>query len=196
VNVYRGQTFLQASATATASGVADMAVRAKYTLLARRGAGLAVAGEVRLPTGDADNLLGAGSASLRVLGIAAVERGPWTFSGNGGFVRGGISDELTLAGALSVAASPRVTLAGEVLTRRISALSPIRLSAAPHPTIVGVETLRLAAGDAGLMIAGGAAGIKWNAVGTLVIAGHVRWSFTNAGLTAPITPSLGLEYAF
>jgi hypothetical protein len=46
------------------------------------------------------------------------------------------------------------------------------------------------------MIAGGAAGIKWNAVGTLVIAGHVRWSFTNAGLTAPITPSLGLEYAF
>ena len=35
INVYRGSTFLQASATGTASGIADVAVRAKYTLLAR-----------------------------------------------------------------------------------------------------------------------------------------------------------------
>jgi hypothetical protein len=196
VNIYRGQTFQQASASATASGIADAAVRAKYTLFSRRGAGLAVAGELRLPTGDSENLLGAGSSSVRILGIAAVERGPWTISGNGGFVRGGISEEMTFAGAASVAVSPRVTLSGEVLTRRISQLSRIGLSALPHPTIDGVETTRLVGGEAGRMIAGGAAGVKWNTGGTLVIAGYVRWSFTNAGLTAPITPSVGLEYSF
>ena len=84
INVYRGDTFAQARASATASGIADAAVRAKYTLFNRGGAGLALAGELRLPTGDSDNLLGAGSASVRVFGIAAVERGAWTFSGNGG----------------------------------------------------------------------------------------------------------------
>jgi hypothetical protein len=29
-----------------------------------------------------------------------------------------------------------------------------------------------------------------------VIGAHVRWNFTTAGLTAPITPSLALEYGF
>jgi hypothetical protein len=192
INVYRGDTFAQARASATASGIADAAVRAKYTLFNRRGAGLAVAGELRLPTGDSDNLLGAGSASIRVFGIAAVERGPWTFSGNGGIVRGGVSDEVTLAGAASLAVSPRVTFSGEVVTRRLSELSRIGLSAAPHPTIDGVSTLRLVGGEGGRMITGGAAGLKWNAGGTIVIAGYVRWSFTDVGLTAPITPSLGL----
>jgi hypothetical protein len=196
INVYRGQAFTQASASATASGIADSAVRAKYTVYSGRGAGVALAGELRLPTGDSENLLGAGSASVRVFGIAAIEQGPWTFSGNGGFVRGGLSDEVTFAGAASVAVSPRVTLSGEVLTRRIAELSRISLSAAPHPTITGVETTRLVGVDQGRMIAGGAAGLKWNTGGTLVIAGYIRWSFTSAGLTAPITPSIGLEYAF
>jgi hypothetical protein len=30
----------------------------------------------------------------------------------------------------------------------------------------------------------------------VVIGASVRWSFTNAGLTAPLTPSVSLEYGF
>lgn len=196
VNVYRGATFLQAGATATASGIADAAVRAKYTLVAARAGGVAVAGELRLPTGDEANLLGAGSAGVRVLGIAAVDEGAWTLSANGGFARGGVSDELTGSAAVTMAASPRVTVAAEFLARRIAELRPIGLSAAPHPTIDGVETLRLAGGAAGRTLMAGTAGVKWNLSGTLVLTSYVRWNFTNAGLTAPVSPSLGLEYAF
>src|SRR5215217_2364419 len=58
VSVYRGETFLQASGSALASGVADAAVRAKYTLASGRNGGAAIAAEFRLPTGDEDNLLG------------------------------------------------------------------------------------------------------------------------------------------
>ena len=61
VNVYRGTTFLQASGTGTASGIADIAIRAKVTAFAVGGGGLAVAGELRLPTGDPLNLLGEGA---------------------------------------------------------------------------------------------------------------------------------------
>jgi hypothetical protein len=196
INVYRGDTNLQASGFAEASGIADAALRAKYTLAATREAGLAIAGELRLPTGDADNLLGAGSTSVRVTGIGAVEHGPWTMTGNAGFARGGISNELLFGGAAALALHPRVTLAGELMARRISELGAIQLSATPHPKVDKVETLRLIGGEGGRTISAGILGLKWNPSGTLVLAANVRWSFTTTGLTAPFTPSIAFEYAF
>ena len=35
-----------------------------------------------------------------------------------------------------------------------------------------------------------------NAGHTLVIGGHLNWPMANRGLTAPVTPTLALEYAF
>lgn len=195
-NVYRGDTFLQASATATASGVADAAVRAKYTLVSTRGGGAAIAAEVRLPTGDAENLLGAGTAGFRVFGIAALERGPLMLSGNAGLVRGGVSDERTFGGAAAFAVHPRLSLTAEFLARNIAELRPIQLSSQPHPDIPGVQTIRLTGGDPGRTVAGGIAGFKWNPGGTVVLGAHLRWNFTTAGLTAPVTPSVALEYGF
>jgi hypothetical protein len=196
VNVYRGQSFVQARASATASGVADAAVRAKFTLISARGGGLALAGEVRLPTGDEDNLLGAGSAGYRVTAIGALERGPLMLSGNTGLIRGGVSDEVVLGGAAAVAVHPRLSLTAEFLGRRIAELRPIELSSQPHPTIADVQTIRLIGGEPGRMVAGGITGFKWNPGGTFVLGAHLRWNFTKAGLTAPITPSIAFEYAF
>lgn len=196
VNVYRGETFLQASASAVATGVADAAVRAKYTLVSARRGGLALGAEVRLPTGDADNLLGAGSAGLRLLAIGALERGPVMLAGNVGVIRGGISDERVVGGAAALAVHPRVSVTAEVLARNISELRPLERSAQPHPTIAGVETIRIIGGEPGRTIAGGIVGLKWNPAGTVVIGGNVRWSFTAAGLTAPLTPAIAIEYGF
>jgi hypothetical protein len=196
VNVYRGRTFLQASGSAAASGIADAAIRAKYTFVARRRGGAAIAAEFRLPTGDVDNLLGAGSASLRLIGIGAYEQGSWMVSGNAGLLRGGISDEYTFGGAAAVAVHPRLTLTSEALARYLVDLRPIELSARPHPTIAGIETVRLIGGDPGRLIAGALTGLKWNPAGKVVIGGSLRWYLTTAGLTAPVTPSLSFEYAF
>ena len=198
VNVYYGQTGLQASASATASGIADVAVRAKFTLFSHHGGGVAVGGEVRLPTGDEDNLLGAGSTAVRVFGIAALERGPLMLSTNAGIVRGGVSDEFGFGGAAAVAAHRRLSLTAEFVARRIAELRPVVLEARPHPRLSdpAVETLRLIGGEPGRMVAGAVTGLKWNPGGTVVVGAHVRWNFTSAGLTAPITPAVGLEYGF
>ena len=196
VNIYRGTTHLQAAGFAEASGLADAALRAKYTIAATGATGLAVAGELRLPTGDADNLLGTGSTAVRIMGIGTVEHGPWMMTGNAGFARGGIADEMMFGGAAALAVHPRVTLAGEFLARRISDLGTIELSATPHPEIDKLETLRLIGGDGGRTISGAILGLKWNPAGTLVLAANVRWSLTTTGLTAPFTPSLAFEYAF
>jgi hypothetical protein len=151
---------------------------------------------VRLPTGDDLNLLGAGKASLRVIGIGSMEQGRLSLYANAAIVRGGISSEIAVAGAGSVAVHPRVTLSGELLTRRLADLHDIALTAAPHPTIAGVDTLRLSAVDAPTTLSSAVAGLKWNVAGTVVLGAHVTRAVAKRGLTAPLTPSVALEYAF
>ncbi len=196
IDVYRGQTYPQASAVASASGIGDVAVRAKYMVLSARSGGVAVAGEVRLPTGDADNLLGAGSAAYRMMGIGSFERNRVSLHGNAGFIQGGVSDEFNFGGAAAVAVAPQVTLTGELSGRYLSELGSVALTSARHPTIAGVETLRLTGVEPGRTISTAVAGFKWNPAGTLVVGAHLRWTLNATGLTAPLTPSLGLEYAF
>ena len=196
INVYRGNALLQASATGTASGIADIALRAKYTLVAGQHGGVAAATEVRLPTGDEANLLGTGATSYRFIGIGSIEQGRFALHGNASFLRGGISPEWSAAGAASIAVHPRATVSGEVLTRHVSALHDITLVARPRPDIEGVDTLRLTAGTSSVTLATAVAGVKWNVAGTLVIGGHVSFALAKRGLTAPLTPTLGLEYAF
>ncbi len=201
---YRGTTLIQASGNATASGLADLALRGKVNLLAVRTGGVAVAGEVRLPTGDANNLLGAGKTSLRLMGIGSLERGSFALHGNASVIRGGISSEYDLGGALSIAVDPRVTVSGETLFRKVTELHSLGLVSAPHPTLRGnpaegiapVDTFRLAPGLGAETLLGIVTGMKWNVTRTLVIGGHLSWPLTHGGLTAPLTPTVALEYAF
>ena len=158
--------------------------------------GIAAAGEFRLPTGDEENLLGAGSSSWRVIGVGSIDHGPLGLHGNAGIVRGGVSDEFTFAGALSLAVQPRVTISAELFGRHVEELRAIEFSAQPHPTYIGVDTLRLVSGTAGTTMMTALTGVKWNVGGTLVIGGHIAWPLTDRGLTSKITPTLAFEYAF
>jgi hypothetical protein len=196
IHVYRGETFVQASGSGTASGLADIAVRAKYTLVSGPNGGVAAAGEYRLPTGDDENLLGAGSSSWRVIGIASLDHGPVGVHGNAGIVRGGVSDEFTFAGALSLAVQPRVTLSAELFGRYVDELRAIEFTSQPHPTYIGVDTFRLMPGEPGTTMMTALTGVKWNVGGTLVIGGHIAWPLTEHGLTSKITPTIAFEYAF
>jgi len=196
LNVYRGATFAQASASATASGVGDLALRGKYVFYSDGPTGIAAVGEVRLPTGDEANLLGAGKAGYRVTGIASYEPSHFAVHLNLGAAGGGVSNEFTFGGAALAAVSPHLTISGEVLGRHVSELRGLDFVAAPHPTIAGVDTYRLVPGDGGTTVVDVVTGAKWNVANTLVVGGHLRWSVTNGGLTASIIPTLAVEYSF
>ena len=71
-----------------------------------------------------------------------------------------------------------------------------RLQAIKSPDKVEYVARFFTGGEPGRTIATGVAGFKWNPGGTLVVAAHLRWTLNSTGLTAPLTPSLGLEYAF
>src|SRR5688500_17701588 len=135
LNTYFTQPFIQATGEATASGVGDIAVRAKYLLVSNGTGAFATAFEVRLPTGDVENLLGTGEPAYRFMAIGSYDSGSLTFNGNGGVILNGISDELNLSGSVTYAVRPRVTLAGEVLMRRVSEMREVQLVSEPHPSI-------------------------------------------------------------
>jgi hypothetical protein len=196
LNVYRGAESLQASGEASAGGIGDIALRAKLNLVANSNGAFAAAAEVRLPTGDEENLLGAGATAYRFLAIGSFGSGRFTVHGNGGIVFGGVSDEIQGAAAAAFAVRPRLTLSGELLLRRVSDFGTIELEANPHPTIAGVETFRLTASESATTLANIVAGAKWNVSGTFVLGGHVMIPLVRNGLTAPITPTLALEYSW
>jgi hypothetical protein len=196
LNRYRGDSFVQATGTASASGVADAALRAKYRLVSTRSGGLAAAAEIRLPTGDERSLLGAGRAAIRMMGIGSVEHARVGLHGNVAIVRGGVTSEVAGSGAVTVAAAPRLTIAGELLVRRLSDVRQVAAVSAEHPIADQVTTLRLVSGASAPTLSSLVTGFKWNARSTLVLTGEVVWRLGSAGLTAPLVPTIALDYLF
>lgn len=196
LNVYRGDSFVQASGTAESSGVADAAIRAKYRLVNGHRGGFAVASELRVPTGDEETLLGAGKAALRLMGIASIEDARAGAHANVAIVRGGVSDEFDASGAVTFAATPRVTLAGEVLVRRLSDVRQFTVASEPHPFSAGVITQRLVPGTTSVTLSSAVTGVKWNARSRMVLTGEILWRLGKAGLTAPFTPTIAIDYLF
>jgi hypothetical protein len=194
INTYRGRAFTQATASARAIGLADVVLRTKYTLYDEAGTGVAAAADVRLPTGREQDLLGAGSTSLRLSGIGSIERGRLSTHGNAGITVGGLARELSYDGAVALAATSRVTVIGELLGRWIDSPGHIVAVSAPHPILAGVQTIRLTPDSSTLNMVTLVPGFKWNLTDTWVLAGNVSIPLTTAGLTARFAPFVGLDY--
>lgn len=196
VDTLRGIRYVQATARADASGVGDAVVRAKYNVLRSGGSGLAIGVETRLPTGAAENLLGAGEASLKPRLMGSLERNRLGLHYELGYSFSGLSDELDYGGAITVVGTPRLTLVGEILGRRLESVGRLTEAVAPHPTLVAVETIRLTgvAGTTDRVIV--LAGVKWNLASTWLLSASVLRPVTSAGLTARVIPSIIVEYSF
>jgi hypothetical protein len=196
VDTLRGQPFLQATASVDASGVGDLVARAKYNAVRIGGGGLAVGLEARLPTGAAENLLGAGKFSIKPRLIGSVERGLVSVHSELGYFIGGLTDELDYSGAVAVVAGPGVTVAVEMLGRRLESGGRLTETVAAHPRLAGVETIRLTAVPEPTYRALVGGSVKWNLADTWLISGSLLRSLTSTGLTAQVIPSVAVEYSF
>jgi len=147
VNTYRGRTFTQATASGRAVGLADLVVRAKYMLYDEGATALATALDVRLPTGREEDLLGAGATSYKASTIASVEGRHAAAHANLALAVGGLATEVSYGAALSLAATPTLSIGAELLGRWIDSSGHLVATTAPHPLLAGVDTIRLT-GDA------------------------------------------------
>lgn len=196
VNTYRGQTTPQAAATATTTGIADMAITARAHLIGSRASGLTAGAELRLPTGRVEDLLGTGEAAIRFLAIGSLEGTRASAHVNTGYSWGGITREATYDASVTVAASDRFTLVGEFLGRWIEDLGEIGQVKAPHPGSIGVDTIRLLPIATGMTTEMAVAGFKWNVGGRWLVTANVLLPLSDRGLRASVVPAVALDYSF
>ncbi|HET6232294.1 MAG TPA: hypothetical protein VFE05_19625 [Longimicrobiaceae bacterium] len=132
----------QAFAEGSARGVGDLALRAKATVRRTARSGVAVLADVRLPTGDEKNFLGAGAASVRGLAIVSGRLGAFSPHFNGGFLyRGGHAQNSAVLATVGFdhLVSPAVTLAGDVVTEWQVGASRLKM---PGPLRFTIPTSR------------------------------------------------------
>jgi hypothetical protein len=169
---------------------------AKYNVLRRNASGLALGLEVRLPTGDDQNLLGTGRTTVTPRAIASIEGRRATLHANVGYGFDNLTRELTYSGAATFASSNHLTLVGELVGRRLASLGRLTYTVVPHPTLTDVDTIRLTSTNERTARLVAVTGLKWNFRSTWLITANVVRPVTEAGLNAPWTPTLTFDYSF
>jgi hypothetical protein len=196
-NDYRGESLLQARASATTTGLADIALRGKVRLTPVTSAtGIAAGVEARLPTGREEDLLGAGSLAMRYLGIASYEASHAGVYGNFVLGTGGLGREVSYGGGVSLSPGAHLTVIGEVMLRQVAGIQNITPDVEPHPRISGVLTTRLIPGGEDVTTGFSAIGFKWNVGSRWLLNTHIVIPVSENGLTARFTPTFAVDYAF
>lgn len=196
VDTYRGQSFFQATGSASASGLGDIVARLKYNVVGSGASGVSIGLETRIPTGDEDNLLGAGDLSFAPRFIGSFEGDTFGFHGEVSYTLNTDTNTLGYGGAVTVAAAPRVTIVGELFGRRYDGLARLTSTTLPHPRLAGVATTRLTGVEETtdrLLLIGG---VKWNVTGTWLLTANVLRSLTDSGLNAGWVPTVAFDYSF
>jgi hypothetical protein len=196
VDTYRGRQLLQATGSASAYGLGDVLLRARYNVYRAGASGLAVGIETRLPTGKEEDLLGAGSMSFTPRFIGSYEDDRFGVHGEVGYTFRGVSEALAYAGAVTAVAAPRVTLVGELLGRRLRGVGRLVETTLPHPRLAGVDTIRLTSSNETANHLVAVAGFKWNIASTWLLTANVLRPLTDVGLNASWVPSVTFDYWF
>jgi hypothetical protein len=210
------------SNSGSASGFGDVAVRAKYGLWNHSDSAVAAGIDVRLPTGDADNLLGTGVTRVKAYG--AVSSGlsrrvsphanfGYTFGSkedvNGPFIFG---TEMSYAGGAEAVVNPRLTVVGDIIGRSLAnegryvqepstfdlLASPVRTNPSTGQFVTEPRTVTGYEFHYGerLNLLLGTAGVKFSPTSTFLISAHVLFPLSKNGLQSGFTPVIGVDYTF
>jgi hypothetical protein len=207
-----GSTRRSVSADDSASGIGDVVLRGKYRLGAQAASGFALAFDLRLPTGDEEDLLGTGATQAKLFLVGSTSWGRfsphanlgYTLSSGGSDLSGDVPDEVNYALGFDWAAHPRLTFAvdavGRVL-RDVRTIEPV-LRTVQFTTETGgpiqtaqVPDLRFGEDDANLLL--GSAGLRWNVAGNLLVTLNAIFALTDDGLQdEDVVPLFGIDYSF
>ena len=195
----------------SASGIGDVVARLKAQPFKGGATGFALGVDVRFPTGDEENLLGSGAYGVKPFAVLSVSKKVFSphvnvgYQWNGKSVLAGnvltgekksLPSQILYEGGLDIGLTSRVTLALDVLGRRV--LKSPRLQTETFHALQGGLTFPSIhfVQDADFNVTDGAAGIKVNAGGKLLLDLNVLFKLDNGGLRDKVTPLVGFEYSF
>lgn len=191
-----------------ASGIGDVLVRAKYRFASRPGGGLAAGIDVRLPTGDADELLGTGATAATFTLIGSSTRGKLGPHFNIGYTASGESDVVNLSNEFNYrvgteyVASPTVTLSADLIGRSLMDAGRLQLTNVvrnfrSNVGVPGSATFQEYVAQTGTMnLLNMAVGGKFNVRGNFLLNANVLFALNNSGVIARVTPVIGFDYTF
>lgn len=192
----------------SATGIGDVLVRGKYRFLSGAGGGLAGGVDVRLPTGDAEDLLGTGAAAVTFSLIGSSTNGRFAPHFNVGYTASGESDVVNLADEFvykfgaEFEAAPTVTINVDFLGRSLRDVGRLELSNVTHnyfnqQGVPGSTTLQEYVSRSGsLNVNDLAVGAKFNVAGNLLLNANVLVALNDSGVRARVTPVFGFDYTF
>jgi hypothetical protein len=204
-----GSTRAVFASRGSATGIGDVTFRVKGSVLRGENGALALAADVRTPTGDEYNFLGTGAWGFKPFLIASYRIGRLAPHGNVGFQWNGSS---ALAGDLStgakrrlprqfvyaagadVGATRRLTLAFDLLGARV--FNGPRVSTTTYRDARGTSFANIALGHASFGLVDFSSGLKVNVGGNLLLTANVITRLNDSGLRARIIPLVGLSYVF
>lgn len=193
-----------------ASGLGDLLVRGKRTLTRGGSRALALMLDVRLPTGDAEDFLGAGALGLRPFVAASFSHGRLSphlnvgYQWNGRSVLAGdaasgtkepLPAQLLYVAGVDFGLSDRVTVALDLVGRTV--FDTPRLTQRTFTAVEGPFTspdIRLERRS--LSSLDGSVGLKANALGKVLVHVNVSFKLNEAGVRDSVTPLIGCEYGF
>jgi hypothetical protein len=220
----RGDTN-QFFAEGSAAGIGDIVIRAKGTVMKEGTRALAVGLDMRLPTGDEQNLLGAGAMGLRGFAAFSTSIGQFAphvnvgYQWNGSSVlagdapddhdqgaadpsrmhthKGDLPDAFHFAAGTDYAINNRLSIVTDLLSRRV--IGSPRLSTyefmASGPA--GSAVLPDVRFDtASYWVHSGAVGFKANVAARVLVNFNLRFQIKEGGLSDRISPLLGVEWGF
>jgi len=195
----------------TATGIGDVVFRVKGTVVKLERARVALGLDVRTPTGDEQNFLGAGAVGVKPF-IAASYRARVSPHANLGFEWNGDSllagnvatgssgklpNQFFYSGGVDVGITKRLTVAADLLGQRLSSTERIRQTAfvdsqgVTHPEISQIQLFKDSANIDDFSI-----GAKVNPIGNLLITANVLFKLNDPGLRAKVVPLVGISYTF
>ncbi len=215
-----GFTVLKAQDTlaSSATGLSDVSVRGKYLAFSRSAGAIAAIGEVRLPTGDSDNLLGTGKAAAKLSFVGSVAAGPvsphveagYLFAGDGltftdQFGRTRLAeaeptDEITYTAGADIAIANRLTVAIDVLGRTLRNSAELFQTVHTMPDSADrtftreIVSYNVRPGAVSLLL--GTVGAKIQVASNWLVTASVLVPLNDAGVKPQPTPIIGFERAF
>jgi hypothetical protein len=197
-------------AQGSAAGIGDLMIRMKHTLRRTARGGMAAGLDLRVPTGDAMNLLGSGTAGVQPFAIWSGTFGQVSphvnvsYRWNGSSVLAGnpatgesgdFPDNFGYAAGAEIGATPRVTLAFDLIGRYT--IDAERLKQEEFLALDGHSTFpNIAFTHDSFNSLSGTAGVKAMIADRLLVTGNVLFSLDENGVRDRVTPMVGVEYSF
>jgi len=196
------------TASGSASGIGDLVVRVKGSAYRKNAAGVALGLDLRIPSGDALNLLGTGAPGLQpfvVVSGTLLRISPHFNLGyqwNGSSILAGdpvtgqaadLPDQVVYAAGADIGTG-RFTVVFDLLGRYL--LDAERTVLQDFHAANGSVFPTIGFSQESFNLMSGATGIKINALGRLLITGNLLFALDDHGVRAKVTPLIGLEYGF